>query len=356
MRLLKMTLANCTGILFGFSRMPHSQNIIFAIIYLSIAAAAVCVNLLLIAAMVGTKQALSNTLNTLIICMSIVDLLNGMINLPALALLRLNYESKVNCTLALACQFVGICFGCLSLLITVLLAIDRYLHMRTTFTRKRSIILKLFRGKWILFPLASVTILSVSISVFYTSLHRLSATAVTITATLMTLLMLIFLPGVAAMYIRAYVRVRTFVRNNPVYNEADCQIQPDNRGIASAKRNENEPAYLIKLQRTVLMLVTALLIVYTPFVIANTSQSILYTLGEQPKAMIILNDVASLAIMSNYIINSLVIFKMNKKARSWVLKLVNNVKCWRDVESYDLQNANNIVDRSHCTAYTIKQL
>ena len=319
-------MANCS-IIIQSNNVSCKSNSFLEIAYMFLAPLTLIVNLLLITAMTCTKQALSNASNTLIMCMSFVDAVAGAVCLPLMSIMFSDYHFAS--PLLVATMVASSFLSWMSTLIMILMAIDRYLHMETSLSKLNSTLRKLFKGKRILLPLAICVVCSVASSIVSIKIYSFSNTGIIITLLLASVLNLVFIPGIAAIYIRGYRRVRKFVRHNPVYSRPNCidqkKFEMDNRGSKTA---ENQPAYIRSLQKTVFMLVVTLVVTYTPFVVAVFSLPIVYMTGKQTKAMVTFFDFATLVYSMNFTINSLVVFKMNKRARFWLYKKLRLNKCW----------------------------
>ena len=313
--------------LYYFDDLSYNTNFILAMVYIYIAVVTSIVNLLLIASLISTKQALSNTSNILIVCLSVIDSLNGTLNVPLFAVVRFIYQKEASCTILAASLSINMFLVYLSAGIVILIAIDRYLHMRTSLERRKSIIMKLFTGKWIILPLSIVTFVSASISTLSMLLQEFGFIGIITTTVFVTLLQLTLVLGISSLYIRGYFKIRAFVRTNPVYNDAaqHSQVDEDKSRKVTTNAKRKEPLYLRNLQKTVLMLVIALMVTYTPYIISAAARAMLLLLGKETKAISIFCEIAVIIFYCNFTIDCLIIFKMNKTARSWALK---RIKCW----------------------------
>ena len=319
-----MGAVTCVTLLFYFDRLTYTTNSVFASIYIGIATITLSVNLLLIAAMVRTKQAFSNTSSTLIICVSAVDSLSGALSLPLYSSVRFTYKKLRNCTLASTGQLAGIFLAHLSFSIVILMAIDRYLHMRTSLNAKRSILMKLFTGKWIILPLVTATMVSMLASVSYLITNDLENVGGMTTFVFVNIAKLGLVPGIAILYIIGYNRVRKFVRKNPVYNQPASGTRIGNEPVTTAEPKGRPiiPGYLRNLQKTVLMLIVALLFTYIPFTVADVVLMRYFLSNKQTNAIVMFYDIANILFLSGFTLNSLIIFKMNRKARTWVTQKI----------------------------------
>ena len=103
-----------------------SYKIVILSFYIPIALATVISNLILIISLIRTKQ-LHNTSSYLIITMSASDCLTGCIPAPLAIALYTKYRGSKACSLELTTQFFVTLFKMVSISMTVLLAIDRYI-------------------------------------------------------------------------------------------------------------------------------------------------------------------------------------------------------------------------------------
>ena len=321
-------MANC-------SALPDLENIscksrsVLEILYIALAPVTLIVNCLLMTAMIGTKQALSNTSNILIMFMSVFNTISATVSMPLLALVFSSY--RVTTTLVIASQFIGSFLFFLSSLVMILMAVDRYLHMDASLTTRRSMLRKLFTRKWIAVPLAMCIASSLLISVASIKLFTFGNISIIIILVLLAVLNLILMPGIAALYIRGYIRVKKFAQQNPVYCNAR---QPciENSQTVHVSSTDFKPAYVRNLQKTVLSLIIALMITHTPFAIAAIMLPIFHLIGKQPTALLIIYDIITLIYYHHFLVNGLIVFKMNKKARSWLLRPVYRVIFWSHLQ------------------------
>lgn len=334
-----MTNSNCATLLYYFLLLSHTHNTIMACLYIVIAVITLCFNLLLTAALFGTRQAFRNTSYILITFVSIVDCINGGVSLPLLALIRFDQERLSDCIMATVSQIIPLLFGYLSSLITILIAIDRYMHMNPSLDRKRSFIQKLFRGKWIIIPITGAVILAVAIPVAYKVFSEFGKLGIILTVAFSTLVKLISIPGVAALYLHGYLRVRRFVKKSSVHLGKPCKLEHKDAGKEEgdqAHPTKNKPVYLKNLHRTVFMLVISLMVTYIPYIIAATTLTLFFLAGDPPWILLLFYDITGIIYFSNFTINSLIVFKMNKKLCLWVQ---GKWQCCRPNERLDVSKS-----------------
>ena len=332
-------MADCNSLL-DLDRLSCRNRSVLEVLYIALAPATVIVNCLLITAMIGTRQALSNTSHVLIMCMSVVNTLSGALSMPLMAVMMSSYT--VQGTLSVASQFIGSFFFILSSLIMILMTIDRYLHMRTSLLKRESTFTRLFRGKWIALPLIVCIVCSVLISVASIKLHKFGVAGIIVAMVIMSVLDLMFIPGIAILYIRGYIRVKKFAQQNPVYNDPSPQTEAENSQAARVKSTEFKPVYVRNLQKTVLLLIITLMITHTPLVLSSVMLPVFIIIGKQSNILLIIYDVLTLIYYLHFLLNGLIIFKLNRKARLWLFEKVEDLKCW------SVNHDRNTVSLSKC--------
>ena len=295
--------------------------------YAVLAPITVIVNCLLLASMIGSKQALSNTSHILVSCSSIISIFSGATCMPLMAMMFLpcGMEGWFPVTLQLTGSFLFF----LSSFFMVLMAVDRYIHMKASFAARRSILKKLLSGKLILVPLSLCVVCSALVSVASIKFHTFGNIGTMVTLVIMGVFHLIFIPCIAVLYIRGYFRIKEFVQHNPVYNEPFRHGNLENSSSSShaGAKAQIRPAYVRNLQKTVLILIIALMITHTPVALAGVTFPIIYATGKQPMALTEITNVLSLFYYHHFIINGLVVFKMNHRAREWLVRKAMSLKC-----------------------------
>ncbi len=133
-------------------------KIVLCVAYIILSALTVSINSLLIASFLATKQSMKKTSNFLIVFLSIVDCLNGATTMPLFGLyLAISVNNPIIAKLLLlATMPLFICFGLISLNLTMLIACDRYIHMNPDLNRQ-SRLQKLFKKPNIYILIVCVT-------------------------------------------------------------------------------------------------------------------------------------------------------------------------------------------------------
>ena len=318
-----MNTTNCKTYINEVDNLSQETNNFVAVVYIFMSVITIVVNLLLIAAMVRTKQASHNTSNVLIMFMSCADVLNGTMSFPLLAAVRLHHFKS--CSLKIVSEIATTFLGYLSSMAIVLLAFDRYLHIRTTVPLRESFIRKLFKRKRLIIPILAITVFSILMSILFWLFNNTGYRGKIGIGCVVIALKVTSICTITIFYIKGYRKVRRFVKTNPIYN-SDIQ----NAGVSIANwqsgRSEStkkEPEYLRNLQKTVALLVIALMATYIPQFVTQTARVILLLMGKQYEELLIVTEIFNILLFFNSTFNSLIIFKMNKKARSWVYRHIN---------------------------------
>ena len=273
---------------------------------------AFCLNALLMASFIATKQVYLNTTNFLIMCLCLSDLLNGALTLPLLAYGLLNDPSTNNCSAVMFGQVAGIFLPFLSGIITLLIAIDRYLNMNPNLDR-RSRCYKVFQIPYVYFLLAFLAISALPISLFIRFMFYIKVVESRHLA-LATLGSVLFLAlgtsFISALYIKGYLRIRKFTEASPIYRERNGKAV--------------RPKYVRNLYRSVFVLVILMWLIYVPMCATYIVISA-YTFTGVPVehfAVYLCYIIVGLLMFLNCVINSCVIFWFNKTAKQWVLSKI----------------------------------
>lgn len=312
-----MNTTDCKTYLNEVDDLSQITNNFVAVVYIFMSVITIIVNLLLIAAMIWTKQASLNTSNILIMFMSSADVLNGALSFPLLAAVRLQHFKS--CSLKIASEITTTFLGYLSSMAIVLLAFDRYLHIRTTVPLRESFLRKLFKRKRLVIPILAITVFSMSMSLLFWQFSKTGYTGKVSIGCAVIALKVTSICTIAIFYVKGYRKVRRFVRTNPIYNSGI-----ENAGLNTrSESTKKEPVYLRSLQKTVALLVIALMATYIPQFATQSARVILILMGKQYEELLIVTEIFNALLLFNSTFNSLIIFKMNKKARSWVYRQMN---------------------------------
>ena len=284
---------------------PHTQFFVSAILTMS--PVIVISNVLLIVAMVATKQATQNTSNLLIMCLSVSDLISGVISLPLLAYILLSTDNKIGCTLPNALAIMGGCFGNFSPIVTVLMAVDRYLHMNPNIQHKPSALKTIFKLPNTIYLVAIVLISTLSFS----SIVVLIATNDQIMAALHLSSVCgttIYFLSITCLYVKGYKRISSFADNNIVYSDT-----------------VDQPQYVKSLYKTVFVFVILICVTYLPYSLTNGVTAMLIILKvsyAENTALIYFAGITQLIVYSSGFTNCLVVFHYNKKVKRWIFRKV----------------------------------
>ena len=282
---------------------PHvSFYSIVLIIYCPIV---VILNTVLIIAFIATKEAVKNTSNLLIMCISFTDLLNGAAIMPLFVYILNNIDRKDICSIASVVMVAGGTLGSINFMLTTLLAIDRFLHMNPNIQNRPSLLRRVLKISNVGYIIVAEVIVAFTFAglgvIFLTSKNKVLAflgPAEVLGAAL-------YVSIVTGLYVKGYKRIRTFTDENPVYQESGEQ-----------------PNYIKSLYKTVLVLVVLVSVSYLPYCLAQGIGYILISTKMSPSsdAFAYFNEISYLVTYSSYFTNCLVILYFNKKANTWVLR------------------------------------
>ncbi len=271
----------------------------------------IAINTLLIASIIATKQSLKSTSNLLIVFLCLSDVTIGAIFVPLQGIENIWYDDPRICAIKTATPALqAFCFGN-SMGITMLLTIDRYLHMNPDFHRSSTKLAKSFRRPWIFGLLlvvcliSAITALTLHFAIINGLEWMLSVNlffVVYCTITMVT---------ITALYTRGYMRIRLHLADNPVYANREDP-------------NEN-PEYLNALFKTVLLLIIALYFSWLSALVLNIVLVSAYFNDSNnfpPPAAEILYITSPFLFNTNSITNAAIIFYRNKKSRDWLMKKV----------------------------------
>ncbi len=291
---------------------------ISGIITLSCCPVIVTINVLLIASLIATKQSLNKASNLLIVSLSISDSLMGAVLIP--------FQSIENiwqniCPMAMVITMLQTFFLVFSLSMTILLAADRYLHMDPNFRTSPSRIAKLFTIPWIYAMISIAFLLSALTAAGTHFVARLGLESMIYVNICFVVVLLAILSAIVALYARGYLRIRRFVADNPVYANRD---EPES--------SEN-PDYLNKLFKTVLLLLIAMLVSFVPILLTNTILMFTTLTGVEPSpgVQLIILIVNPILNHTNTVTNACIIFYRNEKSKEWLVTKV--FKCCRKTEN-----------------------
>ena len=285
----------------------YQDKVLFATILLVFSPIAILLNLTLIASFIATRQITKNTSNVLIFLLSLCDLITGTVSMPLTSSILLDMTANDVCIKAII-LFISSSNSSFSVLLTVFLAMDRYLHMSPSFQTRPSKLEKMLRKQNLYFFIVVVLILF--ISAFVIAAFHISAEVTLSIVSIFTGLLAINVLAIACLYIKGYLRIRRFVDNNPVYNEPGGSTR-------------TTPDYVRKLYKTVLILIMLALIQYTPLclaeIIAISAPSVKDEFSTDATSYFsYFYELASLLSNSGCFTNCLVILYFNKEAKTWI--------------------------------------
>ena len=262
-------------------------------------------NLVLITAFIVTKQATKNTSNLLIMCVSFSDLVNGAVIMPMFAYIYFNPDTDNTCTIAKVLIVLGGTLVNFSAILTVLLAIDRYLHMNPDIQNKSSKITKVLKISnigYLVTILFSLILAGFLIGTILGASHPKILLIVNIISFLATTLYILL---VTWLYIKGYKRIQGFTDTNPVYQGSGEQ-----------------PKYVRNLYKTVLILVLLVSATFIPNAIAQGTLTTLILIDVDYNKTIVTYflQFSGTIIYINNFTSSLVVFYLNKQAKTWILK------------------------------------
>ena len=293
----------CSSITDLYKMFAH--KIPYVVILLVFSPITILLNLSLIVSFIATKQVTQNTSNILIFVLSLYDLTNGAIGMPLLSRILLDINTKDTCVKSKILIILSSSTQS-AIFLTVLLALDRYLHMNPDIRAHPSKIMKVFKKPNIYFILAAMFIITSSLSAIIAFL--LYETFTVSTSASVTSAFVLLLLFIACLYTRGYLRIRKFADNSPVYNEP----------IGST------PDYIRKLYKTVLVIVSLTFIQYVPYCIVSivlAAQHSPTQLGSNP-VFSYFYDFATLSMHAGCFTNCLAILYFNTQARTWILKKI----------------------------------
>ena len=290
----------CSSITDLYKMFAH--KIPYAVILLVFSPITILLNLSLIVSFIATKQVTQNTSNILIFVLSLYDLTTGAIGMPILASMLLDISAKDTC---LKAQILTILSSSTqsSIILTVLLALDRYLHMNPDIRAHSSKIMKIFKKPNIYFILAAMFIITNSLSATIPFLlHDTYTVSISTSVASFYSILLLF---IAFFYTRGYLRIRKFADNSPVYNES----------------MGSTPDYVRKLYKTVLVIVSLTFIQYIPYSVVCIALAVHHSpkqLSSNP-VFAYCFDFATLSLHAGFFTNCFAIIHFNTKAKSWIL-------------------------------------
>ncbi len=283
-----------------FSSFNQEYGIVFAVF----APCSAIINGLLVVSFIATKQVNLNSSNFLIFWMSIVDFINGSIGFSLLAAAQLEpgFDKATPSTIV---YFLGQWSG----IITLLIAIDRYLHINPNINERSYRAEKVFKKPWLyclIFAAAVFSIVVSTSSLYLKTLGIIYRAAAQITIALIVFMVML---SVTCLYIKALVRIRKFTNQNPIHS-----------GYSNNPVNQRPPKYVEELFKTVLLLVIAAVLAYTPFCVIGIviSGYQLAKIRAIPSSLVEAYNIAIVLFFTTYMTNGMIVLYRNKAARNWL--------------------------------------
>ena len=283
----------------------------------------VFLNALLMASFIATKQVHLNTTNFLIMCVSLSDLLNGAVVMPILASILYKIDLKKSCDIFNPAQATTGFFTTLSAILTVLIAVDRYLNMNPNL-ESSSRCAKVFQRPniYCLVVVITVGVLIYSFTNTYTPGFNIKSMQFGWLNLINSLMAAFGVSAVAILYTKGYIRIRNFTDTSPIYK--------DRNG------NNMRPQYVRNLYRSVLVLVVLMMLIYVPVCIAQIAATINVFIGSKEFTVVhTCYHFTGLLLYLNCTINSIVILCFNKTAKQWILKRIRCAIVMRRRETID---------------------
>ena len=286
----------------------YEHKVPYAAILIIISPITILLNTALIVSFVATRQVTQNTSNILICILSFSDLTTGAVSMTLMANILLNMTADDLCIKTkVLMSFVS--NGQFSIFVTVLLAIDRYLHMNPDIQNRPSRVKAIFKKKNICYPLM-VAVIFLS-SVFVMLVFDINTKLTMVITAIFTGLLAVYVIIIVCLYTRGYMRIRKFTDNNPIYNE-------------SLGSTNTTPDYVRRLYKTVLVLILMAFFQHIPMCVVHIIAIVLFPSREataiKEKAIIpYFFEFAGLLANVGFFINSLAILHFNCKAKKWIL-------------------------------------
>ena len=298
-------LESCSAIEAWLNTFLH--KVPYAVIMLASSPIAVLLNLILIVSFIATRQATKSTANILIIAISFSDLTTAAISMPLTASLLLNVNAEDFCIKSKVIYLIA-ASSHFSVVLTVLLAIDRYLHMNPDIQNHQQSRIQIF------FKKPNIYFIIVIIFIFLYSLYAIGALSRNamnslVIPTVFNSLLAVYMLIIVCLYTRGYLRIRKFTDNNPVYNE-------------SGGSTHTTPDYVRRLYKTVLVLILLAFFQYVPLCLIHSTALILtkhVNLTDNSTAFSYFLEIAAFTSNSGCFTNSIAVLYFNNQANYWIL-------------------------------------
>ena len=277
---------------------------VFATILMLYAPVTIASNGALIASLIGTKQVKNTVSNTLFIVLGILEGINAATTMPLLANFLFKQGRTENCALDRATQFGLGFFFSMPPYITVMIAVDRYIHMNPDIGASESRLAKAFKRPrvYVILAIGLVTAAAYACTcVLLPELGILAKAFLNLTAMAFAMAGMTF---VATLYIRAYLRIRRFASDNLVHHHSST----------------TEPQYVRSLYKTVFLLVVVVCVTYTPlcFQICIVATFVIQGVSHASSGLGIFYLSGLLMVYTNGVVNCIIVLSINRKAKSWL--------------------------------------
>ena len=296
-------MAKCALITLMETGYPH--HLFNSVLLSAISVMTVLLNLITIIAFAATKEAVKNTSNLLIFCVSFVDFTYGIAIMPLYVYVMNSLDSIDICIVVKILFAGGGSLGSSSAMLKALTAVDRFLHMNPNIQNQPTRLHRIFKISNIGYIVILVVLVASTISGLGTTLATSTSTMMIVLGPGVVLCITIYVSIVTGLYIKGYRRIRTFTEESSVYQECGEQ-----------------PTYVKSLYKTVLVLVLLLCVSYIPYSIAQAIIYIIYSmnLDLNIKAHAYSIEILGLLAHTNYFTNCLAVLYFNKRAQSWIFK------------------------------------
>ena len=325
-----------------------TQSRIIAVIFIILIPATTLTNLLVVISLLRTKQ-LKNTCNVLYLFLSISDCCAGLVNIPQITMLFMHFQTSKNCRIELAAMFSAQLFGHVSAYMVVLLSVYRFIFINPNLSY-------LLTVKEIMESKKGITGL-ITFGVFFSVLYAiiLSVTSNTSYFYLINFIIsmldfiMVFLAYI--LYLRAYVRVRSHVQKRRKWHGVSTEGQ--------SRINVSNPAYLLKMTKTIFIILSLIGICYFPFIVF---QMFLFVKKDVTKTELNSTQrfflyLAHCLVVLNSVLNAVIIIYRNEDINRWIrinvfrlsLKRLNVIEPPRNADDNGnpVQSDNSVITNTH---------
>ena len=286
----------------------YRHKVPYAAIMLIFSPITILLNMTLIASFMATRQVTQNTSNILLYALSFTDLVTGAVSMPLTASSLLNMTDDNFCIKGkILIAFSG--NGQSSIMLTLLLAVDRYLHMNPNIQNRPSRFAKIFKKPYIYYLIVVLFIISnsISASIAFTFASKM----IVAIATAFTGLLVVQIAIITCLYARGFLRIRKFTDSNPVYSESVGSAGP-------------RPDYVRRLYRTVMVILSLTFVQYVPYCTLSIISMIFRNSMQLHSSAIYayIHDFATLTIYSGSFTNCFAVLYFNNSAKDWIFRKI----------------------------------